>query len=250
MRNRRRRISTGNDKTLSSQILGLALFIMMLAFFIVLNSISSFEEARIRPVLASVGNTFASKQLESENVMPSVTESDDESSREGDTLEQMKALFNAHIPGQKSAVNKTRGELFIQVPFDAFEAAVTAIGRENGQSGDRQAPDRGPAAKSSFLLPTLVALIKGSEAGMPYRMDMLLGVSVNPALMKNDEPQQFSALMKKMAGIAQRLESAGMPRKLLSAGIQKGDNGMVDIMFRPHIPFNPLGEDGAHEQRQ
>lgn len=248
MRNRRRRTSTGNDKTLSSQILGLALFIMMLAFFIVLNAISSFEEAKIRPVLASVGNTFASKQLESENVMPSVTESEDESSKEGSTLEQMKALFSAHIPGQKSAINKTRGELFIQVPFDAFEDAVMAIGRDNGQNGGGQNGGR-PAAKS-FLLPTLVALIKGSEAGVPYRMDMFLDMSVNPARMKNDEPQQFSALMKRMAGIAQRLESAGMPPKLLSTGFQKGDNGMVDIMFRPHIPFNPVGEDSTHEQRQ
>ena len=58
-RSRRRRGSAGTAKSVSSQLLGLSLFIMLLAFFIVLNAISNFEESKIKPVMANLSHTFA-----------------------------------------------------------------------------------------------------------------------------------------------------------------------------------------------
>ena len=44
-----------------SQVLALGLFIMLLAFFIVLNALSTFDEQLARPVIASLERTFASR---------------------------------------------------------------------------------------------------------------------------------------------------------------------------------------------
>ncbi len=57
----------------STQLLSLALFIVILAFFIVLNTISDYREDKVIPVLASLEAAFAS-QLISAKGLPSETE--------------------------------------------------------------------------------------------------------------------------------------------------------------------------------
>jgi len=236
MRNRRRRVSTGSQRSMVSQLLALSLFIMLLAFFIVLNAISNFEETRYKPIMSSLGQTFASRVTHQENFEPSVAPSEDESISEGSTLERMRALFSGQIPGQESAINQTRGTLYIRVPLGEFEQAVMGIG---------QAPPTGRRSLNQpmggLFLPTLVSLMRGDEAGLPYRMDMVLNIRENPAALLNDEPLRSAALLRKMSGIAGKIEAAGLPQRLISAGVQKGPSDTVDLVFRRHEPFNPAG---------
>jgi hypothetical protein len=49
MRSRRRKITQDESRSLGSQILGLTMFIMLLAFFIILNSISTFNQEKVMP---------------------------------------------------------------------------------------------------------------------------------------------------------------------------------------------------------
>ena len=226
MHSRRRKIKHTEEKTLGGRLMGLSLFFMLLAFFMVLNAISTYEEAKSKPIMGALNYTFNTKVLPSEEVMPSVSENEDvKSTGQGDTLERMKALFNGQIAGE-SAINKTRGELYIRVPFDEFNNAV--IGVSQGKTGTK-------------FTSTFLSLMKNDEAGAPLRMDMLLGVSENPAAMQNDDPQRLARLTKDMSAIAERLETAGLQKKLISTGVQKGDDGIVELIFRRHIPYNPLG---------
>lgn len=57
----------------STQLLSLALFIVILAFFIVLNTVSDYREDKVLPVLASLEAAFAS-QLIAAKGLPSETE--------------------------------------------------------------------------------------------------------------------------------------------------------------------------------
>lgn len=238
MRKRRRRIIGGGTVvTLGSQLLSLSLFIMLLAFFIVLNAISSYEQTKVNPVVESISYAFASRLAAQQgDDHPSTGRSDETSSGEGDVLERMEALFTAEIPGAHTVVSQGRGEMYVRMPFDELEAAVIAAGRSAGSSGVKKTP----------FLPTLVGLMKSDAAGRPYRMDMLLNIDANPAQMQNEKPGELGASLKRISRIAQRLESAGLSPRLISAGVQKGKDGTVELLFRRHIPFNPLGE--AHDQ--
>jgi len=237
VRRRRRSVSTGDAKSVSSQLLGLSLFIMLLAFFIVLNAISSYEETKVRPIMQSLGYTFASDMVDpSREDEPSVSEDEAKSIEEGDALERIKALFASQIPGYEAALSHRTGALYVKVPYDDFEAAVMALGQRNAL----QQEEKNAQFLKGFFLPTLIALMKTDSMGMPYRMDMVLNLSDNPAALQNERPQQIAAMTKRMAAISQKLEAAGLSTKLVSMGMQKGEVGTIELLFRQHVPYSPV----------
>lgn len=241
---RRRRGEAGTAASLSSQLMGLSLFVMLLAFFIVLNAISTFETTKVRPVMENLNYTFSSRSAGPiPAAQPSVREEPTASVSEGSTLERIKALFTAQIPGSKIILSQNKGVMYMRVSLDDLESAVMAVGQRNALE-QKQA---GAAFLKGFFLPTLVALMKTDETGMPYRMDIILNIGENPALLQNRQPKQMEATIKRMSRIARKIEDAGVTAKLLSTGMQKGDEGTVDLLFRRHIPFDP-SEDKKHEQ--
>ena len=73
--NRRRRIEdSGSGK--SVQLLSLALFIMLLAFFIVLNAVSTFEPNKVEPIIGSLESTFSTSTSQVAQRRPSVRPSE------------------------------------------------------------------------------------------------------------------------------------------------------------------------------
>lgn len=238
MRNRRRRGSTGTASSVASQIMGLSLFIMLLAFFIVLNAISTYEETKARPVMDSINYAFAARVMqENVNQRPSVTQSEDVSVNEGNTLERMKALFTSQIPSHEAVVSQRKGVMHIRLDFADFEAAVLAVGQRENLHQDNDSA----RFLKGFFLPTLVALMKSGTTGATYRMDMVLNIADDPAALQNEQPQQLSAIMKRLGRMAEKIEATGLDTKLMSIGLQKGMDGKIELLFRPHIPFNPLG---------
>ncbi len=241
---RRRTVSVGTARSMSSQILGLSLFIMLLAFFIVLNAISSYEVAKVRPVLQSLGHVFASR-LQDEPVQdePSITQSEDTSINEGETTERLQALFNAQLPGHEAVVNQRDGTMYVKVSFEEFEQAVMALGQYDAADPQQAKKQEGVFLKG-FFLPTLVSLMRRDIGKVAYRMDMILNIDENPASLQNSQPKRMADLMKSMGDIAGKIEGAGLSKKYISAGLQKGEPGTIELMFRYHIPFDPaLPED-------
>jgi hypothetical protein len=70
-------------------------------------------------------------------------------------------------------------------------------------------------------------------------VDIFLDISNNPAEMKVHEPQKLASEMKRMTRIASKIEEAGLPVKLMTVGLTKGDPGTVELFFRPHFQYNP-----------
>lgn len=245
MRNRRRRGSAGTARSMGSQLLGLSMFIMLLAFFIVLNAISQYEQTKVHPVMESLGYAFSSKLLSQQmDEQPSMTASSEESVDEGNALDRMKALFTAQIPATQTVVSDSKGEMYVKLQMKDFEAAVMAVGQRNAL--DQK--DKNAILLKGFFLPTLVALMKNEKVGIPYRMDISVNIDGNPAALENSQPQQIAAKIKKLGGLAGKIEDAGLSTKLISVGLQKGEPGTVEILFRRHVPFNPLGD--KHDRQQ
>jgi hypothetical protein len=224
---------------MGQHLLGLSLFIMLLAFFIVLNAISSFEQTKVRPVMESLGETFAAKISQEGNDQPSPVADSTQSNGEGDTLDRLEALFRAQIPSVDAVVSKSRGVMYVRVPYSDFEAAITAIGQTQAPS----TPGMPAGFAKSFFLPTLVSLLQTDRTGLTLRMDALVNMKDNPAAVQAREPQRMAQTMAQLGRLADKLERSGLPAKQQSIGVQQGPDGTVDLLFQPYVPFNPLGED-------
>lgn len=243
MQRRRRRVSTGSGESNASQLLALSLFLMLLAFFIVLNAISDFEETKITPILQSLEQSFA-KEIPVRDNNPSVQQSATKSVGEGSVTDKLEALFSSQIPEYESATNSRTGTMHVRLPYDELYNAVMALGQRS--SGDAQTGGGGFEKMEGFFLPSLIALIRTEQAGMAYRMDMILNVGDNPPHVKNNNPQFAESRMEAMAQISQRLQNSGLPPKLQSIGLGSGPRETVDLVFRPHVPFDPT-EGGYNE---
>lgn len=223
MKGRRRKIAADDTKSLGSQIPPLSLFIVMLAFFIMLNSISVIKEDKAKPLMDSLEEAFASRMSADENWQPATTASEAASADEGRVIDHAERLFQAHIAGVQTQKDDGRGVLLMRMSYADLSAAVSGIGDK--------------AAENKKFMETLASMLRSSAAGQPYRMDVFLQVDDNPAMMQNDQPQKMSVLMRDLGVLAQQLEKAGLPQRLLSVGLEKGQNGTVELLFRPHQAY-------------
>ena len=216
-----------------NQFLALSLFVMLLAFFIVLNSLSTFESEKTRQIVDSITIAFSSRNAD--NLSANVTNDPMDSFRDGDSLEKISALFKAEISGIKVTKNRFGTVMHIRVPVLEFEKALLM------GSGAAGAPlnDMG-----SPFLPMLISVLDSEEA-IPYRIDMVMNMEGNPAAIQNENPEVVATLSKKVTFYAEKLEASGLPRKLITAGLGEGEKRMMDLYFRPYEPFNPLGDEGA-----
>ncbi|MFK7838835.1 MAG: hypothetical protein AB8B83_00755 [Bdellovibrionales bacterium] len=220
---------------MANQFLSLSLFIMLLSFFIILNSLSSYEDVKSRPVLNSIASTF-SRDTPEQLLQPNTIESVQESNNEGDTLDQLQDLFNAHITGAEISINRLGTIMYVRMPLEEFEKSLLAPSRE-------PRPGQKLGDPGTFM-PTLLSLMQTRESKVPYRMDMLINIAENPSEAIVNAPEETFNVMSKIANVTKRLEDSGLEKKLLSGGLVRGDVGSIDITFTRYIPVNPLQEGG------
>ena len=213
---------------MTTRFLALLLFLMLLAFFIVLNSISDFQRSRMEPVIDSVEYAFASKlDQRNEDVRPSVAPSEELSLYEGDTVLRIKALFTSQIPGFKSKVSKRKGTIFIRVPYEDFRGAVLAVGQKNALEEKDQKTLAG-----IFFLPTLVALLQAENSEAAYRMDIIYNLDRNPSESFAADKAYVSEATAQLGSLVTKIQQAGLKPHLMSAGVQAAEPGTIDLYFR------------------
>ncbi len=233
---RRRRIEQSSGSNNTGQMMNLSLFIMLLAFFIVLNSLSSYEELKTEKVKRSIELAF-SKDPNVEIMKSSTTPDPAEAMRQGHTFDRLDALFNAQISSFEAVQSKSQGVMMIQLPYEEFEQAIMAV----GQKDLLQYPSR-KAIRGNFFLPTLSSIIRRNIDGAPTRMEILLNAPTNPAELNNLKPNEMNKLISKVATFSERLEKQGVPEKLLNIGVQKGNPEFVNLVFRKYVPFSPVDQ--------
>lgn len=234
---RRRRNDSSSSSIKTGQLMNLSLFIMLLAFFIVLNSVSTYEKHLAEPILESLDETF-SKDVQKRDISPSLKQDEANSVNQGDIYDRIDALFQAQIISYKKTISTNRGEMKITLPLQKFSQAVMAAGQKDLT---RMSTTRN--ARGNFLVPTLVSIIKSEQKDITYRMDILLHTSDNPAKLQNQNPTKMAALMKRGSALTAKLEQGGFSQKLLNIGVQKGNEKNVTLVFRRHTPFSPMVEE-------
>lgn len=241
MKHRRRKVSTGTARSVGGQILALSLFIMLLAFFIILNAISTLEETRIDPVMRSLSEAFATRVDQTDlRDSPSDLETPEKSIHHGSVFERIDALFSAQMPSYQVHIDERNGEMYVRVPYRVFESAVLATLQGNALEMEGEQA----AFLPGFFAPTLVALMQGdADQDRPvYRMDMILNIRGNPSHLRNQNPQRLAGHIGRITDLSDRLEEAGLQENLMSAGLMDGESDMMDLLFRRHVPYSPVDE--------
>lgn len=198
-----------------TQILALSLFLMLLAFFIIMNAKSSYTEGKSLEIVQSVAESFSSS-IRGKGLKPSITEGEDPIAiGEGSITEQIEGLFRSLIPAPDLDLSQdiSNGTLQIQLPLDIFAEKL----RQGGFGG------------------TLRQLINSNP---PYRMDMVAVVPSGPAALYKSDPEVFKAISDRLDSIARRLQRAGIAPAHLSLGMKTGgESGAITLVFRPRTVY-------------
>lgn len=189
----------------------LSLYVLVLAFFIVLVTISSPEKVKSRAVMDSLTSTFAS-------LMTPSTELTTFSSKEGDFLaaqafqEQVGNVFSTTIKVAKVEIVQPGRLMRVVMPSDSlFQPGTTEI-------RDAQVP----------LLDRIVASLSVTTPGQHYDLEFVIGVPYGP----NKSLPAGETLETARAGVfARAMLARGVPPDSIAVALRPGDAGEVVMRF-------------------
>ncbi len=212
---------------MANQFLSLALFLMLLSFFIVMNGMSSYEEYKAKSVINSISLAFSS-DISDNNRAPDTLKKPLITVGQGDSLDDIEGLFNAHISGFEASRNRFGTNMHVRTSIGQFENAIDI--------SDYNYMDKKEGERGSFLM-TLVTLLRSEETGNPYRMDMVVNLPNDPAVFQKENPDEFIYNLKRVSKFANILEKVGMPKKMISIALAEGESGMIDLYFYRYKPM-------------
>lgn len=201
------------DHRSGSVPLFLALYLLVLAFFILLVTISTREEIKSDAVMDSLTTTFAT-------ILPLRGEPMPFASRAGDFVgspafeAMITDIFSAAIPVSKVTVIQPGSLMSVSVPSDSLFYSGEARLRE------AQLP----------LLDRIVAALSGRPAGLRYDLEFVLGVDAPPGRL----PAAKSLELERVETFVRTLLSRGVPPDSVAVGVEPGDPAEVHMTFYVH----------------
>jgi flagellar motor protein MotB len=232
-RRRRKEDKTDNSAGNVAQLITLSLFIMLLAFFIVLNSISTYEDEKKSAAIKSVDEAFSKHALDLDE-SPSLNPAIEKSVHEGHVFDRLDALFDSQISTYEIKANKATGVMSVDIPLEEFARTMSII----GQKDLTKIPSKRVIVKGKYFLPTLVSVLRSEQEGVSTRMEIIMHVDKNPVYLEGKTSEKLEVAMNSVAGFSERLEEIGFPQKLLNIGLKKGDSKSLTLTFRRHNEFS------------
>ena len=232
------------SNAMANQFLALAMFIMLLAFFIVLNAISEFEEQKVTPVLSSIEKAFTGgsdilppKVTASQGEQPSDNETneDKESTKEGSTLDEIEGFFSAQIPGLDSEKVSDEGTFIVHAKEPVLKFAVDHI--EDTMVNPYIVKKEG----FDYFLGGVLYLMVNNEKYKNYHIDIFLNTRKEPASNGFSKSKEAEKQVKLAAQLAEKLERSGLDTRYINIGLQKGKRGHTSIVFREYKGYTPIG---------
>jgi len=194
----------------SSIVLMLSLNLILLAFFILLNALSDFEEARTQQVIDSVSKAFHG-QLEPINA-PALLNGSPGLLPEAEALtNEVGSLFESLVPALRSTRTARTRAVHIELP----SVALFRIGK------DRLRPDR------RVLIRRLAkALLQRSARDLVYKLEFMHGIPADGTTGASRSQE-----IRRASGLAAFLMEEGLSPELLSIGVLPGRPGRVEFVL-------------------
>ena len=189
----------------------LSLFVLVLAFFIVLVSISTVEATKSKAVMQSLTSTFQA-------MVPAGAEPSDFTAKEGEILggsafqEKITGLFATAFQVAKVEIVKPGRLMQVEMPASALFA--------DGEA--RVRPTAHP------FLDRVVAALGARPPGLRFDMEFVIGAGRPPDRML---PVDQSLEMARAGAFAREMLTRGAPPANLSIGLQPGGADAVTIRF-------------------
>ena len=206
-----------------TQYMSLSLMILLLAFFIMLNAISSFQDTKVNPRIESIDKKFATKAV-GDTSLPARIASADNAGGAGEAFDNIEG--NLKSQGIPFTSQRLRGNsvLFVRVPEQRF---LAMIGLGNASDSDE---------KNIFLGKLVMMMMPAANIGVRYRMNIMLALGDNPATIARENPDKVRARIHLADRMANMLIKHRFDPAYLTAGLQSGTEGFIDIYFETVNP--------------
>ncbi|MGB0683147.1 MAG: flagellar motor protein MotB [Magnetovibrionaceae bacterium] len=189
----------------------LALYLVVLAFFILLVTISSLEETRSEAVMDSLTSTFTT-------ILPPATELQDFASRDGDVIaaqefqQDVTNLFTTTIRVAKVDVIQPGRLMRVSFPTSVLFAENEARLRP-GQVG---------------LVDRLVSTLSGRAAGLRHDLEFVVGSRYTTGV---NLPVGQTLQMARAGEFARSILARGAPPDSISIGLKPGAEDQITLWF-------------------
>lgn len=209
----------------------LGLFLLVLAFFIMLVSISTFEKVKSNAVMDSLSSTFTT-------VLPPTTDLTDFNAKDGDILageafqEQITTIFSTAIQVEKIEVVQPGKLMRLRIPTPIlFKGDETTLRQD-------QLP----------LMDRVVAALSNRSPGLRQDMEIVVGANVNEKIYL---PEAQNIEMARLGELARTLVGRGAPPDSISVGIKNGSPNEINLWFwvRPVEETATLFDDALKEMK-
>ncbi len=205
------RSTTEDVQPAPSLVLFLPLFLLVLAFFILLVAISTVEDVKSNAVMESLTSTFSEPLL-------NVSDPTEYTSKDGSPLtghqfqEQMTNLFATTLQVAKIEIVNPGRFMRISVPTETMFA-------------------KNKTELRPLVLPVfdrIVAALSGRSPGTHFEMEFVMGVDYTKS---GELPTGPSLSMSRASGVADELAGRGVPPDAISIGLREGNLNAVLINF-------------------
>ncbi len=189
----------------------LGLFLLVLAFFIMLVSISTFEKVKSSRVMDSLTSTFTT-------VLPPTSDPVDFNAKDGDILageafqEQITSIFSTAIQVENIEVVQPGRLMRLQMRVNVLYL--------DGQTSVRE--DQYP------LLDRIVAVLSNRPPGLRQDMEVIIGSRVTEGVSL---PVGQTLETSRVGELARLMVSRGAPPDAISVGMKQGDPNEISIWF-------------------
>lgn len=193
----------------------LSLYLLVLAFFILLNALSKLEEDRTRVVLASVNAAFDGQVEALVSIKPdsaALGPLEDAAALMAD----LNRLFDQTLPAVRTEVAADR-------PVMRFELAAEALFR-SGRVELR-------AGRELLLNRLAQALLSDRNSTLYFELELLHGVPANGVRTVADAGDR-SLEVRRMGHLVSELQARELPAGRLSVGLVPGHPGSVQLVVR------------------
>jgi len=195
----------------NSHILALlSLKILLLAFFILLNALSSFEEERRTAVVDSVRQAFQGV-LPAQFNLSSAPAAIDVFEGAENVVEALHKLFGRNLPIVESAESPGTWTMRVDLPVTELFAG----------EGEALLPE---GAETLRLIAGVLADERFATPG--YRVDLLYGLAA-----PGQESEGQETALARAGALVRELERQGLPAPRLSSGLMPAFAGRVRILF-------------------
>lgn len=202
----------------------LSLNILLLAFFILLNSMATFEEERRDAVMESVREAFQGL-LPAERNLSDLQAGVDLFEGASDVINSLNQLFGDNLPLVESQDDSGRWLMKVDMPVaDLFS-----------DEGDALRPD---GAETLRLIAGVLTDPQLAEPG--YQVDVLYGLSGPASGVEGNREA-----MRRAGALVRELQRQGMPADHLSAGLLPDFPGQVRFHFAVMLETPPATSDTA-----